>query len=86
MDKENILIAIVVIVVIFILWKFYNREGFDEAGIAVTRYGDVKYDLKGDITNVRNVTNCYYDKRFCYDDTFGNTEHNSYGGKNLGRH
>jgi hypothetical protein len=85
-DKKNIFLLIIIIALAIVFWNFYNTEHFDQAGIALTKYGDTKYDLKGNPLNVRNVTNCYYDKRICYDNTFGDTESNTYGGKRLGRH
>ena len=85
-NKKNFVIVLIIIIMGIFILNFYNREYFDKDGISITRYGDVKYDLKGERSNVRNITNCYYDKRICYDNTFGNTERNTYGGQPLGRH
>lgn len=54
-----------------------KSEGFDKDGIEFTGYGKIKYDMKGEKVKSRNITNCYFDKRICYDNTFGNTEQNS---------
>lgn len=58
--------------------SYFKKETFDKDGIAFLEYGDTKYGLRGDKLDTRNVTNCYYDKRICYDNTFGDTEHNTY--------
>lgn len=86
-NKKIFLIFLIIIMLGILLLNFYNKEHFfDKAGIGLKRYGDIKYDLKGDPYSPRNVTNCYYDKRICYDNTFGDTERNTYGGRGLGRH
>lgn len=54
-----------------------TSEGFDKDGIEFTGYGKIKYDMKGEKVNSRNVTNCYFDRRICYDNTFGDTEQNT---------
>lgn len=85
-DKKDILLFVIIVIIGIFLWKFYNTEHFDKDGVEFTGYGLVKYDMRGEPYKTRNVTNCYYDKRVCYDDTFGSTEHNTYGGNTLGQH
>lgn len=75
---DNIIILLLVILLAIIFYKkFIKNEYFDKSGSEIVEYGKNKYDLRGVKIPSRNVTNCYYDKRICYDDTFGNTEQNT---------
>jgi len=67
-----------IIIGIFIfVYSSNTQENFGKYGIEFVRVGNVRYDLKGDPIRTRRVHNCYFDKRICYDDTFGNTERNT---------
>ncbi len=76
-DKKNMIILFVVIVVGIFVFSYKTQENFGRNGIEIMRLGNVRYDLKGQELHTRRLNSCYYDKRICYDNTFGNTEQNT---------
>ncbi len=74
----NIVVILFIIVIVGVFVFSYNRqENFGQNGIEIMRLGNVRYDLKGQELHTRRLNDCYYDKRICYDNTFGNTEENT---------
>lgn len=73
MDK--IIILTIIIIIIFLYYK--HQENFGENSIEFVPYGYNKYSLTGARLDVKNLPNCYYDTRICYDNTFGATQRNT---------
>lgn len=77
MCNKNIILIIIVIIIIFaFLWN-KQRENFGENDIEFVGYGVNKYSLTGQKLDVKNVANCFYDNRICYDNSFLVTERNT---------
>jgi hypothetical protein len=79
MRDKIIIVVLIAVIVLIIIYEYTTntQENFGKHAVEFVRVGQVRYDLKGDPIRTHKVHNCYFDKRICYDNTFGNTEHNT---------